>query len=275
MFDDNIRVESVPMRVYEFCRIASSGPVSMDEMASKMIPESLFDSTNYGTAKGYLKPVYGAAEELKLVQKDEAKKVHYIGQKDTVSTLDSFRRYCNSVVWKNKNTRFYRLAKMFLESNLEWLKYSSFSSSPEIFAEIRSKTNDDDSSLVTHLLGERFWLSFLGFGYVLEKPGMTFLPNMYIALKDFIVLSGVEKNREMPIREFLEKIKSVSDVYLEKVDETHQFNYAFSSALRELHDNREIVLKRNPDSKENWNLYYQSSHEFPKEISHVIIKGVK
>lgn len=48
-----------------------------------------------------------------------------------------------------------------------------------------------------------------------------------------------------------------------------------SNALRQMHDRKEIVLKKNLDSKEKWNLFSDSAHEFTDEFTHIVYKGVK
>lgn len=271
MFRNNIRVESVPKRVFELCRIVAQNPMPLKELQEKIFPSKL----NSG-ASNYFAYVREAAIELNLVIIDENKVVSYVGDKETVKDLDEFRRYCNSVVWKDHTVYFYKIAVCFLESNLDWLKYKSFTTSTEVQGEIRNAIGNDND-LPRHLLGERFWLSFLGFGQIQEmgNNSIWFLPNMYEALKDFIVLSDVPVDEEITIRRFVEYIMNYASVALMNVESTHKFNYAMSSALRSLHDNREIVLKRNSDSKEVWNLYTLQSHEFTSEITHIVVKGVK
>ena len=160
MFNNNIRVESVPKRVFEFCRIAAQNPIQVKELQEKIFPSKL----NSGTSN-YFTYVREAALELDLVMIDENDVVSFIGNKDVVKNLDEFRRYCNSVVWKDHTVYFYKIAVAFLESNLEWLKYKSFTSSTEVQSEVRNFVGNDND-LPRHLLGERFWMSFLGFGQI-------------------------------------------------------------------------------------------------------------
>ena len=48
-----------------------------------------------------------------------------------------------------------------------------------------------------------------------------------------------------------------------------------SNALRQMHDGKEIVIKNNLDSKEKWRLFYDNTHEFTDDITHIVYKGVK
>jgi hypothetical protein len=42
-----------------------------------------------------------------------------------------------------------------------------------------------------------------------------------------------------------------------------------------MHDRKEVVLKKNLDSKEKWKLFLDSTHEFTDEFTHIVYKGVK
>ena len=271
MFNDNIRVESVPKRVFEFCRIVAKSPIQIKELQEKISPSKL---KSKDSVQPYFAAIRDAASELKLISIDENDIVSFTGDERVVKNLDEFRRYCNSIVWRNHDVYFYKIAVATLESNLDWLKYNSYTGS-DVQGEVRNVIGDDND-LNRHLLGERFWLSFLGFGLIQEMgTSIYFLPNMYEALRDFIVISNVPKNEDMTIKQFVDCIKSNASVALTTVENTHKFNFAMSSALRLLHDNKEIILKRNSDSKETWNLYPLQSHEFSSEITHIIIREVK
>ena len=272
MFDNNIRVESVPKRVYEFCRIASQKDYSLKEIQEKLAPSEINESESVSQYFSYVKD---AASELGLIETMENDRVKFIGSREVIQDLFSFRKYCNSIVWQDKNTLFYKIASVFLESNLNWLTHKSFTTSSEVYGEIRNYIGED-SDLNRHILGERFWLSFLGFGYINERSnGISFLPNMYIALKDFIIIADVPKNVEISISSFLNKIYKTASVALKNIERVKQFNFAFSSALRQLHDNKEIELKRQSDSEEIWYLFELQSHEIKREVSHITIKDLK
>ena len=48
-----------------------------------------------------------------------------------------------------------------------------------------------------------------------------------------------------------------------------------SNALRDMHDNKEITLKKNLDSMTRWELFEDKTHEFTKEFTHIIYRGVE
>ena len=211
-------------------------------------------------------------QELKLIEKD-GDNLKFVGDKKILKDLAAFRRYCNSVVFNNKNTYFYKIARCYLESNESWLKYKTLTD-VNIRREVQEKTN---ISLVTEqmMLGMRFWISFLGFGYIQEGGAMYYLPNMHVALQDYCELAELEKNYEYPVTEFLNKIDAYASVALNNAKEARRLNLALSNALRQMHDQKEIVLKKILDSKENWKLYPDETHEFTEEITHIVYKGVK
>ena len=45
-----------------------------------------------------------------------------------------------------------------------------------------------------------------------------------------------------------------------------------SNALRLLHDNKEIELKKHLDSERTWHLFPNEEHEFTSDVTHIIIK---
>ena len=98
---------------------------------------------------------------------------------------------------------------------------------------------------------------------------------MHVALKDFCIMANLEKNKEYSIKEFVERIYKYASVALQNAINTKEFNLAMSNALRQMHDEKEIVIKKNLDSREKWRLFCDNTHEFTDEITHIVYKGVK
>jgi len=268
MFDNNIKTEPIPERVYELCKIVSKCDVNDKIVKERMEPKAINSagSSYYGSIREV------CVQELKLITK-EGGVLSFVGDKKILKDMDSFRQYCNSIVFKNKETYFYKIARCFLESDDKWLKYKTLSDS-NIRIEVQEKTH---ISLITGdmMLGMRFWISFLGFGYIQESGSMYYLPNMHIALQDFCEFADFEKNKEYTVFEFISMISNSASVALENAKETMRFNLAMSNALRQMHDRKEIVLKKALDSKETWELYPDETHEFTDKITHIVYKGVK
>ena len=114
---------------------------------------------------------------------------------------------------------------------------------------------------------------FLGFGYVQEKPKIIFLPNMYIALKDFMRMCEFEVGKEYSVKDFVQAVSEKSRVAFEGAIEHKRFNMAVSNALRQLENNGEIELLRHLDSKEVWNLYKLETKNIT-EITHIKYRGL-
>lgn len=270
MFKNNIKTEPIPERVYELCKLVSQGDINEKDARQKLEPKSLNSgSSNYF---GSIREV--CVEELNLIKKD-GDILSFIGDKKVIKNMDSFRLYCNSKVFLNVNNDFYKIVGCFLDTNDNWMNYSTITDT-KIRSEVKEKTK---IQLVTEpmMLGTRFWMSFLGFGYVQEKDKsyIYFLPNMHVALQDFCTLAEFKKNQEYTVQEFCEKIWLFARVSLNDVHTTRIFNLAMSNALRSMHDNKEIALKKNSDSKETWFLITDPTHEFIDAITHIVFKGVK
>lgn len=269
MFDNNIMTEPIPERVYELCKIVSKGDVEDKIVKERMEPKAI-NSESPTSYYGSIREV--CIQELKLITK-EGEILSFVGNKKILKDMDSFRKYCNSIVFKNKESDFYKIAVCFLDSNDGWLRYSTLSNQM-LRREVEEQTQ---ISLVNEqmMLGMRFWISFLGFGYIQEGGSMYFLPNMHIALQDFCEFADFEKNKEYTVSEFISMISNSASVALENAKETMRFNLAMSNALRQMHDSKEIVLKKALDSKETWKLYPDKTHEFTDKITHIVYKGVK
>ena len=270
MFDNNIKTEPTPERVLELCRIASRMSNEKD-IRAVFEPKRLNENST---------PIFtiirDVAFELKLLEQD-GEKLKFIGSKDCISSFDGFRKYCNSIVWKKSDTNFSKLAAVFLESNDEMLKNKRLTD-PAGLAYLTEKTK---ISLTNNMvLGFRFWFSFLGFGYIQEnKTDMYYLPNMVIALTDFIEMMNLKKNKEYTVNDFMANLSILCPVATENALETHQLNLALSNGLRLLdatggsNGNGLIDLKNNLDSKEKWNLFPSYTHRITSEFSHIIYKG--
>ena len=267
MFQNYIKTEPIPERILSLCQaVADKGSIRVKDLERILVPEVL------NTAKtSYFRPVFDAASELGLIGTNENEQVIFIGNKTDISDLKSFRLYCNSCIFNDRDTDFYKIISCFLSANDEWIKYGRITKSQDIVRIINQETGIPSLTLQKDvLLGIRFWISFLGFGLYQENTGI-FFPNMYTALKDFIVLGNIEE-KEYAIDEFLDQLYPGVNVSLTGARETMRFNYAMSNALRLLHDNKEIHLQRHSDSARVWHLFPNPEHEYIDEITHIIVE---
>lgn len=267
MFFSSIKTEPIPERILSIARIvADKGPIDEKTLSSILVPSEL------NTAKtSYFSHVFEAAKELQLIEYDENKKVVFTGKKDDIKSPDTFRLFCNSVVFADKSSDFYKLVSCFLSANDELL-CSSMTSSDKAVRMAVAATGLESNTLEKHaLLGLRFWISFLGFGFF-DEHDKIFLPNMYTALKDFMVLGNIENGKEYSVEEFLENLHGNSAVALKNAKTSLTLNLAMSNALRLLHDNKEIKLKKHLDSEKTWHMFPNEEHEFTSDITHIIVK---
>lgn len=268
MFFSPIKTEPIPERVLSISQIvADKGPIDEKELDRILIPSKL------STAKtSYFTPVFETAKELGIIGYNDEKKVVFTGKKEDIKSLTDFRLFCNSVVFRDRSSDFYKIISCFLEANDEWLSYGSVTTSSEVIRLINAETGIASLKLEKDvILGIRFWINFLGFGFF-QETAKIFLPNMYTALKDFMILGSIEKGKEYSVEEFLDNLHSNSSIAVKNSRTTQILNLAMSNALRLLHDNKEIELKKHLDSEKTWHLFPNEEHEFTSDVTHIIIK---
>lgn len=265
MFKDKIKPEATPERVYELCKI-----VSTKELITNADLKELVEPKEFETNTAYYGTIKNAAIELGII--DGTDELKFIQDKKIVKNMDEFRLYCNSVLFNDDTSEFFRLCNGFLESNGVWLHNDSITSDENARRVSEFSDFPVNDLKKTLILATRFWISFLGFGYIAK---MIYIPNAYIAVKDFIKLANLEKGKEYSISEFIDALPSGISVLTSEAKKDKKLNLAMSNALRQLHDMKEIQLIRNLDSAERWTLYQNKSHGFSDNVTHLVYKGVK
>lgn len=147
-------------------------------------------------------------------------------------------------------------------------KYSSISDN-EMLNYLSEKSDQQITAPMAR--GWRFWAQFLGFGYM---NGFVFLPNAYVFVKDVIKLMDLEKKKEYQIDDFMTRFNQYGKILSGNPKSEKNLNIAFSSALRQLHENGEISLKYVSDKGSKW-ILYPSNEAFNDPIGAIIYKGVK
>ena len=236
-----IKTEPIPERVLEICRIISrKKAISEKELIAIFEPPFLV-----GSSQSIFSHVKEAAFELKLIKENDEGNFELAVDKNVLKNYDTFRRYCNSVMYEDTNIAYFRIARCIVDSNDELFSCGSFTSSQTIKTYIYKHSGIDPEPKRT-MEGIRFWISFSGLGYIQDSSSPSedkvYLPNAYVALKDFIVLSELEKMHEYTVHEFVDKIYKYANILLHNALKTQTFNLAMSNALRQLHDNKEIEL---------------------------------
>ena len=267
MFLTGIKKEPIPERILSICQaVADREPIDKKDLDYLLVPIALNrDKTSY------FGPVFDAATELKLIGTNEHGQIIFIGDHKDITDLLTFRIFCNSVVFSDRTSEFYKIISCFLSANDEWLEYGRMTTSQDIVRIVNQETGIPSLTLQKDvLLGIRFWISFLGFGFYQEKEGI-FLPNMYTALRDFMMLGSIQE-KEYAVDDFLNSLYPGVSVALAGAKESMSLNLAMSNALRLMHDNQEIQFERHLDSARVWHLFPNPEHEFTDEITHILIR---
>ena len=236
MFTGNMVTEAIPTRVYSLYRIATSKKdVTRTEAQTRMEPPEI-----YGGSSSYFSKVLKAATELKLLD-----------VQDNVLIPLVLKEQLKDIV--NMNEEIYKYAV----SDAYMLKLLTDRLGTQISNQMA--------------LGWRFWAQFLGFGYM---NNTSFLPNAYVFVKDVLELLNLEKNKDYQIDEFMHLFEQYGEILSGNLQPERNMNIALSSALRQLHDNKEIELKYRSDAESRW-ILYPSMEQFNDQIASIVYKGVK
>ena len=244
MFQDKLKPEATPERIFELCKIVASFDKSDcgKDMTTEKIREIIEPSFSAPTT-AYFPTIKSAAIELGLL-KETDNTLGFVGERNTIKDFVHFRKYCNSVLFCDKSWEFYKLCKAFLALNDKWLSIGSITSDESVILLVEYSSYPANDLRKTLIPASRFWLSFLGFGYIQESAKLVFLPNAYVAVKDFMSSAELEKGREYSIGEFFELMPQGFSVLHDKNDKSLEINFALSNALRQLHDSKEIELEK-------------------------------
>lgn len=262
MFIGNMVTEAIPARVFALYKIVDSkNGISRSELQGLMEPKGICEGTSYFSS------IFKAAEELKIIEnKDNI--VSIPENKERLKAIEDFRKYVISILPDLMDGQFWKCTNIIVNMNEKIYEYSTIS----------------DSNMLNYLLdqlgetitapmirGWRFWSQFLGFGIMND---MTFLPNAYVYVKDVLRLMNLEKKQEYTMSDFMTRFMQYGQVILSSSTSEKNLNIAMSSALRELHDNGEIVLKFGSDQEMKW-ILYPSKELFNQPVSSILYKGVK
>lgn len=255
--------EAIPTRVFALYRIANSKKdISRNEVMSLMEPDGIRDGKS-----SYFNVVLKAAAELNLVQTDNNLILPLV-PKEELQDINDFRAYVISKLNSFSDEQFYKCTNAILNLNDQIFSYKSISDN-DMLNFLSTKT--DQQINPRNALGLRFWLQFLGFGYMQD---LAFLPNAYVFVKNVIDLMDLEKKQTYKMDEFMSRFSKFGGILSDNMKPDKHINLAFSNALRELHDNKEIELVYGSDAENRWTLF-PSSVAFDKQIDSIVYKGVK
>lgn len=262
MFIGNMVTEAIPARVFALYKIVESKKgISRSELQRFMEPKEIYEGTSYFSA------IMKAAEELKLIEnKDNV--VSLSDDVERLKTIEGFRKYVISILPDLSDGQFWKCTNIIVNMNEKIYEFSAISDS-NMLNDISKQLGETIKPPM--IRGWRFWSQFLGFGLMND---MVFLPNAYVYVKDVLRLMNLEKKQEYTISDFMARFMQYGRIMLSSSTSEKKLNIAMSSALRELHDNGEIVLKFGSDQEMKW-ILYPSKESFNQPVSSVVYKGVK
>ncbi len=261
MFIGNMVTEAIPARVFALYKIVESKKdISRSELRGFMEPKEIYEGTSYFSA------IMKAAEELQLVEnKDNV--VSLSDEVERLKTIEDFRRYVISILPDLSDGQFWKCTNIIVNMNEKIYEYNAISDN--MLKYISKQLGETIKAPM--IRGWRFWSQFLGFGLMND---MVFLPNAYVYVKDVLRLMNLEKKQEYSMSDFMARFMQYGRIMLPASTSEKNLNIAMSSALRELHDNGEIVLKFGSDQEMKW-ILYPSKELFNQLVSSVVYKGVK
>lgn len=263
MFIGNMVTEAIPARVYALYQIVcSKNEISKNEVLSMMEPEGIREGKT-----SYFNAVLKAADELKLIQTD-GNIISPFVPKEEIKDMDGFRLYVISKLYSFSDDQFYKCTNAIVNLNEKVYGYTSISDN-NMLNYLSDMTEQQINAPMAR--GLRFWLQFLGFGYMQD---FAFLPNAYVFVKNVITLMNLEKKQIYKMDDFMNRFSQFGGILSSNMKPDKHINLAFSNALRELHDNKEIELVYGSDAESRWTLF-PSSVAFDKQIDSIVYKGVK
>ena len=262
MFVGNMVTEAIPARVFALYKIVENKKsIPRNELQDLMEPPEIYEGTSYFSA------IFKTATELKLVENKDGI-ISLVDSNKQLKNIDEFRKHVITVLPEFEESQFWKCSSIIVNLNERVYEYGAISDS-NMLNLLSERTGETIKAPM--IRGWRFWSQFLGFGCM---NGFTFLPNAYVYCKNVISLLNLEKKTEYPIDVFMSKFMQYGKVILSEKTGDRNFNIAMSSALRELHDNGEIVLKFGSDQDMKW-ILYPSKELFNQPVSSIVYKGVK
>ena len=261
MFTGNIVTEAIPARVFSLYKIVTSRKeITRAEIQSMMEPAEIYEGTSYFSA------IFKAASELRIIDTQDNLVVPLVS-KEEMRDIEDFRHFAISKLNTFEDEQFFQVTNVIFNMNEQIYKY------PLTDNALLNILSQQTGSQITPpmIRGWRFWAQFLGFGYM---NNMSFLPNAYVFVKNILRLMNLEKNKEYKIDDFMLMFEPYGKIISGNLQPERNMNIALSSALRELHDNKEIELKYRSDAEKRW-ILYPSIEQFNDQIASIVYKGVK
>lgn len=247
---------AIPERVYALCKIVEKGSISVNDLKMKMEPDFLENGSVY------FNDYKTAAQELGLIAILDDQ-VQLAVEPNIVKSIESMRSYANSRLENYNNGQFYRVTKAYFEKSAAIFKEDkNIANLGSLFSEMTGMPVD-----AVAMRAWRFWVTFLGFGYLHE---MFVIPNACVFLKDLITNSKLESNVRYSISDFVNSITPMANIIM--TDMTNRtFNYGTSNGLRSLQDMGMIRMEHIMDQADMWTLFPLKTYSNDPIVTHITI----
>ena len=167
MFDNSMRTEAIPERVFSLCQILRNGKMEEKDIRNMVEPQK--------EATSYFGMVRDAAKQLGLISYDEdSRQLELAVDLNEVADYQAFRRYVNRNIEKLSNGQFYKTVQIYMFNSD---KLFQIDKDLQSVSKLVGVINDYDNTVNLNedcMRAWRFWATFLGFGYLHD---MFFLPN--------------------------------------------------------------------------------------------------
>lgn len=260
--------EAIPERVFALCELVKNK--SADEAVAKEFfePAALKGSSYFSAVRDA-----ASQNQLGLINVID-KKISLAVEKGVVDSLETMRQYIISHIGRIKGSLFYETSQAYFDLNEKVYQYSSVTDQALMDALHENMTRHLD---VDNMRAWRFWAAYLGFGHLARSANnqsqMNFLPNLYRYLQTAVLVSGLDKEKEYRIDEFINAIQPFCDIAMKDSVNSRRLNMAMSYGLRMMHSNGELELRYQLDNKNLWYLYPCELHAIQSPVSHVTIRG--
>ena len=259
MFNEkSFRKEVTPKRVFALLKLVGykNSSYTKSDLLNFIQPMSISSSQDE------IKKVIAFCEKENLIKENHDGKYNLLIDEKYIENEKEFRKYINSILFIgiNKNP-FYEVTVEMLTKDMNLYDYTGFEN---IASNLKTSEADKET-----MLGWRFWATFLGYGFILNKQ---FVMNPYIRIQDIIEMNLEDKfGKDLSIREFITEITTYC-IEMKNSVVDNELSISISLALSTLEGIGYIELKDVKDTSDRWKLNLGESIRY---VTHIFISGVK
>lgn len=255
---DNMRPGPTPERVLAVSKLAACMNGTKDDVIKASL---LYMQSSTASEIDTIRKSIDTAKELGILEEKDGKIKSIVDDK-ILSNYNTFRKYVSKRVFATTSTSFFKVTEWYINKNEKIMEKENWEAiAASAVADGIENISEND------ILGWRFWVSFLGIGYLHNK---TLIPNMYIRINDLIELADWETNDRIPANEFIKWLYSNAPECKKNSTEI-TLSLAVSNGLRTLHeqDKIELIVQRDANRVR---LYPIDGYPI-NDFSHVVIRG--